>query len=82
MQIEIVYIVFIIYDYDSSWASHSTARREPYRGIYPLCGRTFGSGAEDETLYTRSERDMIPVVMAMSEIENGAKAKREDVEAG
>ena len=38
--------------------------------------------AEHETLDTRKERDMIPVVMAMSEIENGTKAKREDVEEG
>lgn len=38
--------------------------------------------AEDETLDTRSERDMIPVVMAMSEVENGVKALREDVEKG
>lgn len=38
--------------------------------------------AEHETLDTRRERDMIPVVMAMSEIENGTKAKREDVEEG
>lgn len=38
--------------------------------------------AEDETLDTRSERDMIPVVMAMSEIENGTKAVMADVEAG
>lgn len=38
--------------------------------------------AEDETLDTRSERDMIPVVMAMSEVENGTKALREDVEKG
>ena len=38
--------------------------------------------AEDETLDTRSERDMIPVVMAMSEVENGVRAVREDVERG
>ena len=38
--------------------------------------------AEDETLDTRSERDMIPVVMAMSEVENGVRAQREDVEQG
>ena len=38
--------------------------------------------AEDETLDTRSERDMVPVVMAMSEVENGVRAVREDVERG
>lgn len=38
--------------------------------------------APDETLDTRSECDMIPVVMAMSEIENGRKASREEVEQG
>ena len=38
--------------------------------------------AEDETLDTRSERDMIPVVMAMSEVENGVRAQREDAERG
>ena len=41
------------------------------------------SGIDAEvTLDTRSERDMIPMVAAMSEIENGVKASREDVEAG
>lgn len=36
----------------------------------------------DEVLDTRSERDMVPIVMAMSEIENGVKAVAADVEAG
>ena len=36
----------------------------------------------DEALDTRSERDMVPIVMAMSEIENGVKAVAADVEAG
>lgn len=36
----------------------------------------------DEELDTRSPRDMIPIVAAMSEIENGAKAVVADVEAG
>lgn len=36
----------------------------------------------DETLDSRSPRDMIPIVAAMSEIENGAKAVMSDVEEG
>ena len=36
----------------------------------------------DEVLDTRSARDMVPIVMAMSEIENGVKAVAADVEAG
>lgn len=41
------------------------------------------SGIDDSTtLDTRSERDMIPVVAAMSEVENGVKAVMADVEAG
>jgi hypothetical protein len=41
------------------------------------------SGIDDSTtLDTRSDRDMIPVVMAMSEVENGVKASLNDVEAG
>lgn len=36
----------------------------------------------DETLDSRSLRDMIPIVAAMSEIENGAKAVMSDVEEG
>ena len=41
------------------------------------------SGIDDSTtLDTRSERDMIPVVAAMSEVENGVKAAMTDVEAG
>ena len=41
------------------------------------------SGIDAEaTLDTRREQDMIPVVAAMSEIENGVKSLRSDVEAG
>lgn len=40
-----------------------------------------GIGA-DSKLDSRSQRDMIPVVMAMSEVENGQKAVLKDVEAG
>jgi hypothetical protein len=41
------------------------------------------SGIDAEaTLDTQREQDMIPVVAAMSEVENGKKALREDVEAG
>lgn len=36
----------------------------------------------DATLDTRSERDMVPIVAAMSEIENGVAANRADVEEG
>ena len=36
----------------------------------------------DEELNTRSERDMVPIISAMSEIENGVKAVAADVEAG
>lgn len=38
--------------------------------------------APEEEIDTRSARDMIPIVAAMSEIENGVAAVREDVEAG
>ena len=41
------------------------------------------SGIDAEaTLDTQREQDMIPVVAAMSEVENGKKALREDVEEG
>ena len=36
----------------------------------------------DEQIDTRAEIDMIPIVSAMSKIENGVAAKRADVEAG
>lgn len=36
----------------------------------------------DETVDTRDERDMIPIVAAMSKIENGVAALRDDVERG
>ena len=38
--------------------------------------------APDEEVDTRSARDMVPIVAAMSEIENGVKAVMEDVERG
>lgn len=38
--------------------------------------------APDEEVDTRSSRDMIPIVLAMSEIENGIKATSKDVEEG
>lgn len=38
--------------------------------------------APEEAIDTRSAHDMIPIVAAMSEIENGVAAVREDVEAG
>ena len=38
--------------------------------------------APDEIVNTRAERDMIPIVSAMSKIENGVAANRADVEAG
>ena len=38
--------------------------------------------APDEEVDTRAARDMVPIVRAMSEIENGIKAVREDVERG
>ena len=36
----------------------------------------------DATVDSRSERDMVPIVAAMSEIENGAKAVMSDVHEG
>jgi hypothetical protein len=38
--------------------------------------------AADEPLDTRSERDMVPIVAAMSEIENGVKPRLDEVEEG
>lgn len=38
--------------------------------------------AADEPLDTRSERDMVPIVAAMSEIENGVKPRMEEVVEG
>lgn len=43
--------------------------------------RRTGIGA-DTPLDTRHRRDMVPIVAAMSEIENGIAANWEDVEAG
>lgn len=50
-------------------------------GYIRFISRTTGI-RPDETLDTRAARDMIPVVAAMSEIENGTKAITSDVEAG
>ena len=62
----------------SRWAPPVENHTEAY--IHFVAQR---SGIDAEvTLDTRSERDMIPMVAAMSEIENGVKASREDVEAG
>lgn len=38
--------------------------------------------APDERLDTRSERDMIPIVAAMSEIENGVKPRMDEIIEG
>ena len=38
--------------------------------------------APDEIVNTRAARDMIPIVSAMSRVENGAPANLEDIEAG
>ena len=38
--------------------------------------------AADELLDTRSERDMVPIVAAMSEIENGVKPRLDEVVEG
>ena len=38
--------------------------------------------AADELVDTRSARDMIPIVMAMSEIENGVKPRVDEVKEG
>jgi hypothetical protein len=48
--------------------------------IDAVCDMT-GIGA-DEPLNTRSKRDMIPLVGAMSKVENGVQPDFEDVEAG
>lgn len=38
--------------------------------------------APDEIVNTRAARDMIPIVSAMSRVENGVPANLEDIEAG
>ena len=62
----------------SRWAPPSENFTEGY--IRFVSERT-GISA-DTPVDSRSERDMIPIVAAMSEIENGAKAVMADVEAG
>lgn len=55
---------------------------ENYTEAY-ICSVAQRSGIDaDATLDTRSERDMIPIVAAMSEVENGVRAVWADVEAG
>ena len=50
-------------------------------GYIRFVARTAGIDA-DTTLDTRSPRDMIPLVCAMSEIENGVKAVTQEVHDG
>ena len=42
----------------------------------------YAGGMPDEVVDTRSEKDMIPIVAAMSKIENGVAANIADVERG
>ena len=51
------------------------------QGYIRFVANNSGIGA-DELVDTRSARDMIPIVMAMSEIENGTPAILSDVEQG
>jgi hypothetical protein len=62
----------------SRYAPASENNTEAY--ITAVCDMT-GIGA-DEPLDTRSKRDMIPLVGAMSKVENGVQPNFEDVEAG
>jgi hypothetical protein len=62
----------------SRYAPPSENNTEAY--ITAVCDMT-GIGA-DEPLDTRSKRDMIPLVGAMSKVENGVQPDFEDVEAG
>lgn len=62
----------------SRWAPPVENHTEAY---IRLVAERSGIDAE-ATLDTQREQDMIPVVAAMSEVENGKKALREDVEAG
>jgi hypothetical protein len=62
----------------SRYAPASENNTEAY--ITAVCDMT-GIGA-DEPLNTRSKRDMIPLVGAMSKVENGVQPDFEDVEAG
>ena len=50
-------------------------------GYIRFVSRTAGVDA-DKTLDTRSPRDMVPIVAAMSQIENGKRAVMADVHAG
>ena len=62
----------------SRYAPPSENSTELY--VRAVCGRT-GIGA-DERVDTRDRATMVPVVAAMSQIENGARAVRGEVERG
>lgn len=62
----------------SRYAPPSENNTEAY--IAAVCDMT-GMGA-DELLDTRSRRDMIPLVSAMSRVENGTAARYDEVEEG
>lgn len=51
------------------------------QGYIRFVANNSGIGA-DELVDTRSARDMIPIVMAMSEIENSVKPNTDEVEEG
>lgn len=51
------------------------------QGYIRFVANNSGIGA-DELIDTRSARDMIPIVMAMSEIENGVKPNTDEVGEG
>lgn len=51
------------------------------QGYIRFVANTSGIDA-DELIDTRSARDMIPIVAAMSEIENGVKPRMDEVEEG
>lgn len=62
----------------SRWAPPSENHTESYIEI--VASR---SGIDaDAKVNTLSERDMIPIVSAMSEVENGRRAVRRDIEEG
>lgn len=62
----------------SRYAPPSENNTEAY--IAAICAWT--GIAPDEELDTRSRRDMVPVVVAMSRVENGVAALRAEVEEG
>lgn len=62
----------------SRYAPPSENNTEAY--IAAICEWT--GIAADEVLDTRSRRDMVPIVVAMSRIENGLPALRPQVEKG